>query len=62
MLRLDNNLLVDISFSTFPVKSLSDLYLAGNQWARIVTFVERFREFLTRHEFVKQNLISAETK
>lgn len=54
ILRLDNNLLVDISFSTFPVKSLSELYLAGNQWSCNCDFVERFREFLTRHEFVKQ--------
>lgn len=54
ILRLDNNLLVDISFSTFPVKSISELFLAGNQWSCNCDFVERFREFLTRHEFVKQ--------
>lgn len=54
ILRLNNNLLVDISFVTFPVKSLTELHVAGNPWSCSCDFVERFREFLTRHEFVKQ--------
>lgn len=58
VLRLNNNLLVDISFVSFPVKSLTELQVTGNPWSCNCDFVERFCEFLTRHEFVKQkNLI-----
>lgn len=58
ILRLDNNRLVEINFMILPVNSLTELHLVINHWSCECDFVERFREFLKRYDFVKhKNLI-----
>lgn len=53
ILRLDHNAIVEFAIWNFLPPYLNELRLAGNQWSCQCDFIDKFRDYINRHEAVQ---------